>query len=101
MLGDFNRRLAPDEPFWREIDDGDPPNADLFGTSESKVSKCWDGAYPQFVDHIVLDRQLAGWIDKGSFTEQIYDTQDFPYRTLLSDHCPISVTLIAPVSPEK
>lgn len=93
VLGDFNRRMAEAEPFWLEIDDGDPPGADLTLVTAGRVSQCWNGAYPRFIDHIVLDARAAAWLVPGSFVQQLYDPADARHRATLSDHCPISVRL--------
>lgn len=93
VLGDFNRRLAEGEALWAEIDDGDPPGADLTLVTDGRVSRCWNGAYPRFIDHIVLDAQAAAWLVPGSFEQLLYDPADARHRATLSDHCPISVRL--------
>lgn len=93
VLGDFNRRLRQGDPFWTELDDRDPVPTDLTLVTEGRKSRCWNGDYPDFIDHIVLDAQAAAWLVPGSFEQLVYDAGDAPHRKTLSDHCPISVQL--------
>jgi endonuclease/exonuclease/phosphatase family metal-dependent hydrolase len=99
VLGDFNRRMKTGEPFFAEIDDGDPANADLTLTTDGRTSTCWGGEYPQFIDHIVLSRDAAPWVTASSFAVHEYEPADSPYKSKLSDHCPLSVALIPGASP--
>lgn len=93
VLGDFNRHLRTGDAFYTELDDADPPNADLTLVTDGQQSTCWGGEYPNFIDHIVLSRDAAPWLVAGSFAQQPFDTADAPHRRRLSDHCPISVVL--------
>ncbi len=93
VLGDFNRRFARGEAFWQEIDDGEPPNADLSRVTEGRRNNCWGGKYPQFIDHIVLDKRASRWVVRRSFREHLFDKRHKRYRKVLSDHCAISVAL--------
>ncbi|AMG75549.1 exonuclease/endonuclease/phosphatase family protein [Sphingopyxis granuli] len=87
VLGDWNRRLGlPGDGVWREIDDGEPANADLRLADEGKAPGC-DPRYDSFIDHIALDRRAGA--DMQSFAETPYATGEKHY----SDHCPIAVTL--------
>ena len=105
VLGDFNRRLARERhtardrhgkliAMWPEIDDGDPPEADLTNvTAGQPYRPCSLGErYDDFIDHIVLSRSLAARLVPGSFEQITYDRED-SRRARLSDHCPIAVTL--------
>lgn len=86
VLGDFNRRLAePAEPFWAELDDGSPPNADLELAARSAGARC-DPRYPSFIDHVVLDRRAAA--DLTGFREHTYEA-----GPKLSDHCAVAADL--------
>ena len=98
VLGDFNRRFfsRPDEPFWQEIDDANPPEADLFSPTSVANPTCWNGKFRHFIDHLVFGRSAAAQIDPGSFHEQHYLGSDAPFENVLSDHCPLSVTLEVP-----
>jgi endonuclease/exonuclease/phosphatase family metal-dependent hydrolase len=97
LLGDFNRRLfqVPDEPFWKELDDATPPEADLAAPTEGQKPRCWDQEYAQFIDHIVLSKSGHALVKVGSFTQHLYDASDEQRKSVLSDHCPLSVVLVA------
>jgi endonuclease/exonuclease/phosphatase family metal-dependent hydrolase len=107
VLGDFNRRLNASDEFYAELDDGEPPNADLTLLSDGYVSKCWEGKYPELIDHMLLSRDALPWLKPGSFAQLEYELADARFKQRLSDHCPISVVLIpgaahapAPAPPE-
>lgn len=95
VLGDFNRRLfkRPDEPFWKELDDATPPEADLAALTEGQTPRCWDQQYAQFIDHIVLSKSGYALVKAGTFTQHVYEASDQPRKSALSDHCPLSVVL--------
>ncbi len=91
VLGDWNRRLnTPGDEVWAAIDDGDPADADLTKVTEGRTSACENGRYPDYIDHLVLDRRATGWLVPESFRQQVYDAGE---TAKLSDHCPISVEL--------
>jgi endonuclease/exonuclease/phosphatase family metal-dependent hydrolase len=101
VLGDFNRRLGkPGDAFWAEIDDGNPPAADLVAATEGHRSRCWDGKYPDYIDHIVFDQNSYKWYVPESFSQLIFDDADDPFEDVLSDHCPIGVVLTPPAIPK-
>lgn len=86
VLGDWNRRLATgDDLLWREIDDADPPNADLILAGGRTTARC-DRRYSAFIDHITLDRRAGQ--DLEAFREVVFPDDQRP-----SDHCPIEATL--------
>lgn len=95
VLGDFNRRLfaQPNEPFWRELDDGEPSLSDLWSPTEGRRSSCWGNSYPQFIDHLVLNKAATSLALPESFVQQRYDESDQPNKRVLSDHCPLAITL--------
>lgn len=95
VLGDFNRRLfaKSGEPFWAEIDDGEPAASDLWSPTEGKRATCWGGKYPDFIDHLVLNKPAATLFVEGSFREFTYDAADATYKGVLSDHCPLIIAL--------
>jgi endonuclease/exonuclease/phosphatase family metal-dependent hydrolase len=99
VLGDFNRRLHANEAFYLELDDGEPPNADLTLLGAGHVSRCWGGKYPEPIDHMLLSRDAFSWLEPKSFSELVYDAEDAPFRTKLSDHCPIRVVFGPPAAP--
>jgi hypothetical protein len=94
VLGDFNRRLSAADEFYAELDDADPPNADLTLLSAGYPSKCWAGKYPELIDHMLLSRNALPWLKPGSFSQLEYVPADARFKRQLSDHCPISVVLI-------
>jgi len=94
VLGDFNRRLNAADEFYAELDDGDPPDADLTLLSDGYVSKCWGGKYPELIDHMLLSRDALPWLQPGSFSQLEYEPADARFKARLSDHCPISVVLV-------
>ena len=93
VVGDFNRRLSADDPFWIELDDGEPANADLTLTSEGRSQQCWGGRYPDYIDHIVLDARAAAWWPRHAFSEYTFDPAWAEFEDVLSDHCPIQILL--------
>jgi endonuclease/exonuclease/phosphatase family metal-dependent hydrolase len=105
VLGDFNRRLSDErgpardaqgrlQNLWAEIDDRDPPAADLVRVSEKlPFSKCLaDDPYTSFIDEIVLGRELASRVRPGGYVRVTYAVSDGRERRL-SDHCPVGVDL--------
>jgi endonuclease/exonuclease/phosphatase family metal-dependent hydrolase len=106
VLGDFNRELLRDtgparnaagalRSFWSEIDDADPPDADLVNAAEGQAFvNCHAGQnFSGYIDHIVLSRSLAARQVPGSFHRVTFDTQD-ALRRKLTDHCPVALDLI-------
>jgi endonuclease/exonuclease/phosphatase family metal-dependent hydrolase len=105
VLGDFNRQLtrerlpgapagAASEGIWAQIDDGDPPEADLVNAADGqRFRNCVPGqGYAAYIDHIVLSRGLADAIVPGSFGRVTYSAAD-ARRAKLSDHCPVAVRI--------
>jgi endonuclease/exonuclease/phosphatase family metal-dependent hydrolase len=105
VLGDFNRRLSDErgpardgtgqlQNLWPEIDDRDPPAADLLRVSEKlPFSKCVSNdPYTSFIDEIVLGRDLASRVRPGGYVRVTYSDVDARERRL-SDHCPVGVDL--------
>lgn len=93
VLGDFNRRFSSRDAFWTDLDDSDPPEADLLDAGFGRRPPCWNGRYTQYIDHIVLSRTAAGWLVPGSFVQSVYDPADASWEAVLSDHCPIAIRL--------
>jgi endonuclease/exonuclease/phosphatase family metal-dependent hydrolase len=93
LLGDFNRRFDPKDEFWTGMNRDRPPGAGLIDAMAGHDSRCWEGEFPDYIDHIVLSRQAAIWMLPGSLRQLLYDTGDAGHRAALSDHCPVAVTL--------
>lgn len=103
VLGDFNRELlwdtgpprTPDgapRTLWSEIDDGDPPEADLVNAAEGeRFVNCHPGQnFSGYIDHILLSRSLAARKVPGSFHRVTFDPAE-ALRRKLTDHCSIAV----------
>jgi endonuclease/exonuclease/phosphatase family metal-dependent hydrolase len=103
VLGDFNRDLLDDRgparsasgglrSLWAEIDDADPPEADLTLAAEGqRFSNCAPNQnYGGYIDHIVLSRTLAERRVPGSFERVVYAPAD-ALRLKLPDHCPVAI----------
>lgn len=94
VAGDWNRRLAlPDDWVWKELQDADPPALRLSLTGAGIQSRCSDGKYPAFVDHIVLGGPATRWFRQ--FKEVTYSEPVTlkAIRHKLSDHCPVVARL--------
>ena len=105
LLGDFNRRFTVEKGpardrqgrqlnVYKEIDDGDPPASKLRNvTAANKFSPCTtDSEYREFIDNILLGRELAKSEIRKSFVRVVFDDQDAKDHWL-SDHCPVGVEL--------
>jgi endonuclease/exonuclease/phosphatase family metal-dependent hydrolase len=97
VLGDFNRDLQHEPAglsLWGELDDADPPGADLVNTAEGQIFKnCMPSqTFSGFIDYIVLGRDMARGLVPGSFGREIYRPKD-AMRRKLSDHCPVFIRL--------
>lgn len=105
VLGDFNRELlwdtgpprTPDgaqRALWSEIDDGDPPEADLVNAAEGeRFVNCHPGQnFSGYIDHILLSHSLAARKVPGSFHRVTFEPAE-ALRRKLTDHCSIAVDL--------
>ena len=97
VLGDFNRDLQHEPAgttLWSDIDDAEPPGADLVNTADSgKFKNCTPSqTFSGFIDYIVLGREMARGLVPGSFGREIYRPRDATRRKL-SDHCPVFIRL--------
>ena len=97
VLGDFNRdlRREPSGPsMWTEIDDANPPEADLVNTAEGQAfQNCMNSqTFSGYIDYIILGRQMARGIVAGSFGRELFPPKD-AQRRKLSDHCPVYIRL--------
>lgn len=107
VVGDLNRLIARERgpardargrtrALWPELDDADPPEADLGYASEGLRAR---GCTPRdrhrdFIDHIVLSRTAARAAVSGSFRQHRYPEATASRR--VPDHCAISVDLAWP-----
>ena len=66
---------------------------DLAKATEGQTSGCWDGEFPQYIDHIVLGKRAAAMVVLGTFRQIVY-TEGNDLKEKLSDHCPIAVDLM-------
>ena len=101
VVGDFNRRYDREKEasrdaqgrivaLWPEIDDGDPPGADLVnpGTQHGAVG-CNNGHGERMpIDYLILGERLARRLVPGS-----YRSWDYPAGGRWPDHCMISIDL--------
>jgi endonuclease/exonuclease/phosphatase family metal-dependent hydrolase len=97
VLGDFNRDLRrepAESSLWRDIDDADPPGADLVNTAEGQAfENCMPSqTFSGYIDYIILSRDLARWMVGDSFGRALYRPRD-ALRRKLSDHCPVFIRL--------
>jgi endonuclease/exonuclease/phosphatase family metal-dependent hydrolase len=97
VLGDFNRDLRREPAgasVWAEIDDANPPGADLVNTAEGQAfQNCMPSqTFSGFIDYIVLGRQMAQGLVPGSFGRALFRPKD-ALRRKLSDHCPVYIRL--------
>ena len=96
VLGDFNRRLQPNDlEVWLAWDDLDPKGLDLHvaaleAEGGPRSPQCNGGKYPDFIDHVVLsDRAFRRW-DRSTFRELAYAELG---DAAPSDHCPVAVNI--------
>ncbi len=105
VLGDFNRRFTIEKGpardaagrqlnVYAEIDDGEPTAAKLTNvTGQMKFTPCTtDSEYREFIDTILLGRDLAKTVLKKSFVRVIFNDEDAK-KHWLSDHCPVGIEL--------
>jgi len=93
VVGDFNRGGPPavSDPFWAAL------GPDLFLASSTVLpfANCsWGAPYRNFIDHILVGRDLIFALPKDPFAQLRYRPGDAA-RYLLSDHCPVGVSLNA------
>ena len=95
VLGDFNRDLLREPAgasMWRDIDDAEPPNADLVNTAEGQAFENCSPAqtFSGYIDYILLDRKMSRGLVKDSFGRALFRPKD-ALRRKLSDHCPVFI----------
>jgi 5'-nucleotidase (lipoprotein e(P4) family) len=105
VLGDFNRRFSIEKGpardaagrqlnVYAEIDDGEPKAAKLTDiTRQQKFTSCTkDSEYREFIDTILLGRDLARTVLRKSFVRVTFNDEDAKQHWL-SDHCPVGIEL--------
>ena len=105
VLGDFNRDLLHEQGpartetglqrnVYAELDDADPPAADLTNAAAGQAFINCSPAqnFNGYIDNILLSQTLAQRRVPGSFQRVTYTLQDATQRKL-SDHCPVAVRL--------
>jgi 5'-nucleotidase (lipoprotein e(P4) family) len=105
VLGDFNRRFTLEKGgardaqgrqlnVYAEIDDGVPAASKLTNiTGKAKFTPCTtDSEYREFIDNILLGRDLAKSVVKKSFVRVVFNDADAK-KHWLSDHCPVGIDL--------
>jgi 5'-nucleotidase (lipoprotein e(P4) family) len=105
VLGDFNRRFSLEKGptrdaegrllnVYAEIDDGEPAASKLTNvTARTRFTPCTrDSEYREYIDTILLGRELAKSMLKKSFVRVVFNDQDAKSRWL-SDHCPVGIEL--------
>ncbi len=105
LLGDFNRRFSLEKGGARdadgrqlnvfaELNDGSPPASRLIDvTAREKFTPCTsDSEYREFIDSILLGRDLAKRALEKSFVRVVFNDTD-ARRHWLSDHCPVGIEL--------
>jgi 5'-nucleotidase (lipoprotein e(P4) family) len=105
LLGDFNRRFTLEKGpvrdaegrllnVYAEIDDGVPAASKLLNvTAAQKFTPCTsDSEYREYIDTILLGRDLAKTVRKKSFVRVPFNDADAKARWL-SDHCPVGIEL--------
>jgi endonuclease/exonuclease/phosphatase family metal-dependent hydrolase len=94
VLGDFNRRFnQPEDVIWTDLDDAEPPNADLTAITEHMPISCRDNRFADFIDHIVFDKRAIAFVDRSSFRHITYRQADREAWDKISDHCPVVVEM--------
>lgn len=93
VLGDWNRRMSSrGDPFFADLNDGDPPGSTLTLAGNGKGARC-KVRYSEFIDLIALSGKANRRVIPGSFEEFTYAVPEDRHP---SDHCPISVSLEFP-----
>jgi endonuclease/exonuclease/phosphatase family metal-dependent hydrolase len=105
LLGDFNRRFSKEKGpartpdgaqlnLFAEINDGTPAASRLTDvTAGRRFTGCTTNSeYHEFIDTLLLGRELAGAMIKKSFLRVTYDDADAKAHWL-SDHCPVGIEL--------
>jgi endonuclease/exonuclease/phosphatase family metal-dependent hydrolase len=105
LLGDFNRRFTLEKGPLRdaqgrllnvypEISSSALPAAKLTNvTAREKFTPCTTGSeYREYIDTILLGRELSASVIRKSFVRVVFNDQDAKDHWL-SDHCPVGIEL--------
>jgi endonuclease/exonuclease/phosphatase family metal-dependent hydrolase len=105
VVGDFNRRFKREKGPLRdsqgrllnvfgELDSVPLPAAKLTNvTGREKFTPCTtDSEYRDYIDNILLGRDLAATVNRKSFVRVVFNDQDAKAHWL-SDHCPVGIEL--------
>jgi endonuclease/exonuclease/phosphatase family metal-dependent hydrolase len=90
VLGDFNRHMDGDDPFWEAL----LKTAPLVRATQGYSSPCWGSE--QFIDHIIAGGAARDWMQPGSLRVLRYHETGDGWKDRLSDHCPVSVEFKTP-----
>ncbi len=90
IMGDFNRRMSPTDPFFAALNASSP----LVRATEGRANPCWGGE--DFIDHILAGGAARGWMQPASLRVLVYREHDAAWKDRLSDHCPVSVHFTLP-----
>lgn len=90
VLGDFNRWMDGTDTFLADLRKAAP----LVRATEGHSSPCWGGE--NFIDHILAGGAAGGWMQPDTLRVLTYSETDRSWKDRLSDHCPVSVRLVAP-----
>jgi endonuclease/exonuclease/phosphatase family metal-dependent hydrolase len=93
LLGDFNHRIsAPYNTLWRDLNYSGSRSIALYNNMQEQLN-CHP-YYPAPIDHILISKQLSQTVVANSELVYYYPHKDkMKKRDMLSDHCPIAVTL--------
>ena len=90
LFGDFNRQMSRNDDLLAAL----RSTAPLALATEGRGSPCWGGE--SFIDHILAGGPARAWFQPDSLRVLVYRERDEASRTLLSDHCPVSVRFRLP-----
>jgi exonuclease III len=91
ILGNFNRHLNKKDSFWTKLRDSSPSTQGLINPGFGKNSSCQDGVDPEYINHIILDKNSALRQAPDSFQELDYPLEEESFK--FSPHCPISIEI--------
>ncbi|MBB3227607.1 exonuclease III [Luteibacter sp. Sphag1AF] len=89
ILGDWNRRLdLPGDRVWLDLGKS-APGVNLVDATAGHSATC-EAKYPDFIDHLVMNRAASERFVPGSFNEFTYGVPEDQHP---SDHCPVSIRI--------